>query len=273
MNSRKTYATGSVNPVLQMVVSVLAIGLVGLLGYRQLDRVLAPRKNVLVLTENITPGEQIRPEHIVLSSMRSNQMSEAVLIDPGTAIGRTLARPKRAGEPLYPSDFARAQVAPKIPLATIVPDGRVVTTLTLTNLTIPYRELQAGDRVDVLAAGKGPAGTRTSVVVVRDAYVLGYLAPPATPSTNGGRGRLMGLLGANPSSQNKPSPPGLMLAVLPKDVLPLAEIDGSGARISLALHNRETVKDGSMLTVQRIPYPRSIDVISGSNRESVKVIH
>ncbi|MFT5497330.1 MAG: hypothetical protein ACI9TH_002736, partial [Kiritimatiellia bacterium] len=44
MNYAKHQTTGSVaTPVLQMVVFVLAIGLLGLLGYRQLDRVLTPR--------------------------------------------------------------------------------------------------------------------------------------------------------------------------------------------------------------------------------------
>jgi Flp pilus assembly protein CpaB len=268
MKYPKNLTTGSVvNPVLQLVVFILAIGLLGLLGYRQLDRVLTPRRTVAVLSKALKAGEQLSAEHLTMTNLRSKHLSDAVLDDPGVAIGRILARNKREGEPIYPSDLARSSVGPKTPLAELVPEGRVITTMMLTNLTIPYRELKGGDRVDILAAGSSTRGQRSSSVIVRDAYVLGYLAPPVTRSEP--RRGLLGIMSS--AEKKKKTPPGLMLAVFPQDVLPLAEIDGTGVHVKLALHNSKTVKEDNMLRVERVPQSRTIDVIAGDKRESVEV--
>lgn len=270
MKYAKHQTTGSVaTPVLQMVVFVLAIGLLGLLGYRQLDRVLTPRRTVVVLSKAVGAGEKLSAENLTLTELRAKNLSGAVLEDPGAVIGRVLARDKRDGEPLYPSDLATSTAAARTPLAARVPEGRVVTTLMLTNLTIPYRELNAGDRVDILAAGNTRHGGRSSAVIVRGAYVLGYLSPPVSRSPTA-RG-LINLAKARPTEDKAKSNPGLMLAVLPTDVLPLAEIDGSGVHLSLALHNSQTVADNSMLEIKRSSTPRYVDVITGEKRESVQV--
>jgi Flp pilus assembly protein CpaB len=265
--SDRQYRRGQVNVVVQMVVFIAAVGLLAVLAYRQIDRILNPSRLVAVLNTDLKAGEAIQPEQIALTSVRSGSLPASVLEEPGDAVGRTLVRGKKAGDPLFPSDFSPLAAKPGTPLSSQVPAGRVVTTLTLTHLTVPYRELKGGDRIDVLVAGAGPDRRRTAKVMVRDAIVLGYLAAP-TPRTPPRRGLLGALSGNEP---DKKVPPGLMLAVLPSDVPALAEIQGSGAPLTLALHSRQSVESGERLRIARTPEARAVEVITGADRETVTV--
>lgn len=268
MKIRRKRRTGGVNPLLQLVVLVLAIGLVCLLAYRQISELVAPKRAVIVVSQTLKAGSVINEAHLRIRRLREDSVSAAALQDLNGYTGMRLVRDKEAGEPLYPGDFTANQGLSRTPLAHLVPEGRVVTTLTLSNRTIPYRELKVGDRIDILAAGRGADGSRSSAVCVRAAYVLGYLAPPPKSRKNSSKG-LLGLIAQE--GKDKSPPPGLMLAVFPAEVLPLARLDGSGAHMTLALHNPKTVEDGSIHTTQRIPSPHYVEVISGANRETVKL--
>ena len=261
---------GQVNVVVQMVVFILAIGLLALLAARQIDRIMNPRRTAVVLTESLKAGSVVNPELVAMGSFKSGEVAATLLDDPGEVAGRTLVRAKKAGEPLYPGDFSQSIGGGGPMLSSLVPEGRVVTTLTLTNLTVPYKELRAGDRVDILVGSAGADRKRTSTVMVRDAQVLGYLAPPARRQEKG-KG-LLGMLTSGNGEGKTTVPPGLMLAVKPTDVPALAEIQGSGAPLTLALHARKSVEEGKQLLVGRDLEARSVDVITGETRESIKVM-
>ena len=261
---------GQVNVVVQMVVFILAIGLLALLAARQIDRIMNPRRAGAVLTESLAAGSMVKPEQVAMGSFKSGEVAGTLLDDPGEVTGRTLVRAKKAGEPLYPGDFSQSSGGGGPMLSSLVPEGRVVTTLTLTNLTVPYKELRSGDRVDILVGSAGADRKRTSVVMVRDAQVLGYLAPPPARRENG-KG-LLGMLSGSGGEGKTKVPPGLMLAVKPTDVPALAEIQGSGAPLTLALHARKAVEEGKQLLVGRNPEARTVEVITGSKRETVKVM-
>jgi Flp pilus assembly protein CpaB len=268
MSERRFQSRGQVNVVVQMIVFISAIGLLAFLAYRQIDRVLNPERSVVVLTEAVKAGEAVKPEQVGIASFRSSNLPANVLDDPEELVGRTLVRGKQAGVPLYPSDLYPLAVRSGPALSTLVPADRVVTTLALTNLTVPHNSLKAGDRIDVLVAGTGPDRKRTSVVAAREAMVLGYLTPPKNRAEP--RKGLLGLVTSG-AEREKKIPPGLMLAVLPKEVPALAEVQGTNAAITIALHSRKSVDEGKMLTVGRVPVPKTVDVITGATRESIHV--
>ncbi|MFO1524223.1 MAG: hypothetical protein U1G05_19805 [Kiritimatiellia bacterium] len=154
MSNGRKLNRGQVNVVVQMVVFILAIGLLALLAARQIDRIMNPRRRRGGADGVAEGGEHGEGGAGGAGELQVGEVAATLLDDPGEVTGRTLVRAKKAGEPLSGGFFAGGGDGGPM-LSSLVPEGRVVTTLTLTNLTVPYKELRSGDRVDILVGSAG----------------------------------------------------------------------------------------------------------------------
>lgn len=260
---------GAVNPLFQLVVFVLALAVLGVLAYRQITRIGAFTRPVVVAATPITDGTILEPQQLQLIRMRKRAAPEGALGAISDVEGRLLLEPKRPGEPITLSDLRFRKARQRENLADLVPSGRVLTTLTLSNLTIPGKELQLGDRIDILASGQTDAGQPLARVAVRDAYVIGHIRrrrpPPGSPEN------ILGIDATPPQTQSTRQESALLLALWPDDVVPLAEVDASGLHITLVLHGTDTVRSNAMLDVGGDPAPKSVELIAGTERRKVFV--
>lgn len=257
---------GSVNHLFQLPVLGVGVAIVGLLAYRQVARVARPNPYVVIARSALAAGTVVQADDVKQVRRPEKDVPRGAFDDTDDVNGKRLVRAKERGDPLGADDFGVATSDRTQALAQHIPEGRVLTTLTIQNITIPHRGLRQGDRVDVLVAGQTPDNRRAARIVVRDAFIVGYVTPtsPRAPAHRG-------LLGIDRALGEGDAPPqtALLLALKPEDVLPIAEIDGAGAHLSLVLHS--STAEGEPLTVAGQPNPKAIDVIIGANRQRVIV--
>ena len=247
--------------VVRAVLLVAAVGLIGVLLYRQVSRMGGSRVAVWVSATDLRAGQNVSA-----GLMKQVQMlpPKGALVEHAAIEGRVLNVAKEAGQPFYVNDLAPRPVPP--PLATTVPSGRLLATVKVAVLDLPTKELRTADRLDIIQAG--PDGVR---MIAHDAYMMGNLTtrPPAGESN-----RIMGVDIAPPKA-DKPSAgaEALVLALFPKDVFPLAEAEASGGKLKIVLHSDAEVKANSLLD----PTPKkvagrslpAVEILKGTKREKV----
>jgi len=259
---------GSANHLFQLPVLGIGIAVVGLLAYRQVARIAHPSRAVVVAAVPLAAGHLIEKDDVKVVRRSADDVAPGAYAKRSEVEDRRLTRAKGPGEPILAVDFQPVTSAPGKSLSRQIPEGRVLTTLTLQNLTLPAHSFKQGDRVDILIAAHTQDRRRRARVVVRDAYVVGYVTPvrprPQEPKGLLGRG-----LGGG-EGQSGPKLTALLIALQPDEVLPVAEIDGSGQHVSLVLHSDEE-DAANPLVVSGGPPPRTVDLIVGANRERVLV--
>jgi Flp pilus assembly protein CpaB len=248
----------------------LAAVLLALLGYRLMARLTAPRGAVVTAAVALPKGAVLTPAQLTMAAVRRG-LPAGALQSPTQVQGRMLTVGKQAGEPILRADLAEPPPPPS--LSAMIPEGRVLTTLTIRHLSIPLTDLRRGDRVDVLTAGVTEKGQRVSRLVVRDAYVLGHALPAREGDEPQDKGKKRLGIDVRPpagplASENKGQV--LLLAVQPADVVSIAEVDGSNAHLSLVVHSRDSVKSGRLLSVGPVA-SGGIELISGTTRQRFSI--
>ena len=253
--------------VVRAALLVAAVGLVGVLLYRQGTRMYSVKRLVWVAAGDMKAGQMV-----TAGSLRPTQESnppKGAVVDRSNIEGRPLLQAKAAGQPFYPNDLAPKPVLPA--LATTLPTGRLLATLRLDNMDLPAQELRAGDRLDIVAADQ----KNGAVLIAHDAQVLGAIIPPPQAST-GDSGRVMGIDISIPGAAKDSAPASraaLILALRPVDVLPVSSAEVAGTRVKIILHSEAEVASGKMLNVvpppaKSAPIP-SVEILKGSKREKV----
>ena len=256
---------GSVNHLFQLPVLGVAVAVVGLLAYRQVARIARPSQLVVVARSALAAGTMVEDDDVKAVRRGAGDVPEGAISEEDDVTGKRLTRSKDRGEAFVLADFQAARDNGDHALASQIPEGRLLTTLTIRNVTLPRSGLRRGDRIDILVAGLTPQRYRAARVVVRDAYVVGYLSSTRPVSVEQKRG-ILGM----PSGEGDDGPPelSLILALEPDDVLPVAAIDGSGQHVTLVLHNPAA---DPQVNVASRPNPKPIDVITGAERKRLIV--
>ncbi len=243
---------------------IVAAVLVAVLGFRQVHRATATP--IWVAGAALAAGTRISSQDLKLVHQRKSSLPAGALVDRGDIEAQVIYRPKPGDRPFFAEDFIRPQRPAPIPLATLVPEGRVLTTVKVTQASVPYPQLRMGDRLELVAVG-GASGAR---VVASNAFLIGSLAPgrqaPAAKSTN----RLG--VDLSPPKQQKRGSGGLslILALRPEDVLPVAETQGSEVSITVVLHGHHEVKKGELLDIDSAG-PNVVELLVGARREEVSL--
>jgi len=259
---------GSANHLFQLPVLGIGIAVVGLLAYRQVARIAHPTRSVVVAAIPLAAGHVIDKDDVKVVRRSAEDVPPGAYAKRNEVAERRLARDKGAGDVILSVDFKPVTATPGTSLSRQIPAGRVLTTLTLQNLTLPAHSFKQGDRVDILIAGRTHDRRRAARVVVRDAYVVGYVTP-VRPRPREPKGLLGRSLGGG-EGEGGPKLTALLIALQPDEVVPVAEIDGSGQHVSLVLHSEEE-DAANPLVVSGGPPPRTVDLIVGANRERVLV--
>ncbi len=246
---------------------LVAALLVAFLAFRQVHRLTATP--MWVADAPLAPGTRISSGDLKLVRESKSSLPEGVLLDRGEIEGQVIYRPKAAGRPFFPGDFTRPARPAPTPLATIVPEGRVLTTVKITQTSVPYPQLRMGDRLELVAVGRaGGAGSKAHVVA-SNVFLIGSLAPGSRPAA-AAKSRL-GASVSPPKQQKKGTGGGglsLILALRPEDVLPVAEAQASEAPITVVLHGQNEVRKGELLDL-RTAGPKVVELLVGGEREEV----
>jgi len=247
---------------LQIGLLALALLLVAVLGFRQVQRVLTPSKEVWVASSSLPTGTTIGPENLKKMKIAESALPKGVLLDARAIAGRELARPKAPGAPFVRDDFQTSD-AEASAAAEMIPEGRVLTTVRIPRELVPYQNLKNGDHVDLVISGSGGYAR----VVAHDAFLIGFMKPksetPAPVPT--GRAALI----PPPLQQVRVAPTiGMVVGLHPEDALPLAQAIGGGARIQVVLHSKSEVASGQLL---ELPGHSPVELIAGAKRGQLVV--
>ena len=244
---------------------LLAAGLMA----RQVSR--ASSTQLLVARVPISPGEQIVAAKLGLAKVARSAIPAGALLDPNLVTGRTAIRAIAAGSAISAADVGTVTKA--VFLADAPPPGRVVITLSVPGTLLPVQQLRNNDQMEVLAVSRDGK----SRVVGRDAFFLGSMQTKAPARPSG----LSALVASASRSAPAAGVRGLVLAVRPEDVSPIAQAEARGDRITFAIHGRTEVQSGHLLDVSpRVPprtyaprssKPAEVELIAGSQRGKVTV--
>jgi pilus assembly protein CpaB len=127
----------------------------------------APTVPVLTAARDLAAGSVLTPEDLVQAAVPSALAPEGALPDLASATGRLLAGPVRRGEPLTDVRLLGSALLP--------PGSQVAVPVRLAEPAVGAL-LQAGDRIDVLAAS--PEGGVAAQVVATELVVLSVPALP-----------------------------------------------------------------------------------------------
>jgi Flp pilus assembly protein CpaB len=253
----------SIPYVLTIAVALL---LVAALAARQVSRAYSTR--VVVARDAIASGERIDASKLGFAEVAKGAVPPGVVLDPALIIGHIVQRPVAKGQAITATDFAAAMTPTKW-LSDAPPEGRVVVTVAVPGTLLPVQQLRLGDQLELL----GVSREGVSKVVGRDAYFLGAIkAARREPA----RGPLDSLV----QSAQAPRPTGvvgLVLAVRPEDVSPIAQAQAKGETIALALHGSREIVSGHLLeispthehTASVAAAPDQVELITGAHREKV----
>lgn len=245
-------ATGSI--ILFLASSMLA----SVLGIRQVDRMSL--EDAWVASADLKIGQIIIPRF--LDQQKIKPQEGQAMADPRALIGKRLTVDKKAGESFDPQDVIPVQTPT---LAQVVPEGRVLYTLTPDPSGIPVAQLRGGDRLDVLVSNRFGVTS-----VAKDVRLIGVMRPSRGAAASSDKG-VMSLL-----EQNRPAAAGgsgvtsLVVAVYPEDIYPLARI-GSKDKVTLVLHGARDMADGEPLTVKPVQTHREIEMVQGLTRKTIRV--
>lgn len=245
-----------------------AVLLVAVLAYRQIYRWSATP--LWIAAGELAPGTEIGEQDLKLVYQRGD-LPQGVLLDRSAIVGKTLYRPKTASHPFFAADLTpppKPKVEPPS-LTTAIPEDRVLAALEVEKMNVPYKNLRRGDRLEILAVGRGTPDGPAARVVAHDAFMIGTIAPSAPPPPPASQSRLGQSLDP-PKQQQKGSGQGLtlILGLHPGDALTLAEAQGTGATISVVLHGAREVERGELLRLEP-EGPKEVELIAGLSRETV----
>lgn len=242
--------------LLQIGLLAVALLLVGVLGFRQVQRLMNQRE-VWVASSDLPAGSTIGPQNLKRIKLSENALPKGTLADANAIAGRELSRPKQAGEPFVGGDFQGQERIAAV--AEMVPEGRVLTTIRVNRGLVPYRNLKSGDRLDIVSVGG------TARVVAHDAYLVGQLVASKPPAPPTGRAAMI-----PPAPQQNVTPPtiGLILALHPEDALPLAQATAGKGQVQVVLHGKTEVASGELI---ELPQKNPVEYIAGSRRTQLVV--
>ncbi|MGH9421594.1 MAG: SAF domain-containing protein, partial [Thermoanaerobaculia bacterium] len=211
----------SIPYVLTIAVALL---LVAALAARQLTRANAIR--VIAARDSIQSGERIDVSKLAVVDLPKGSVPTGAVIDATAIMGRVIQRTVTKGQPITAADFA-APVTPTKWLSDSPPAGRVVVTVAVPGTLLPVQQLRLGDQLELL----GVSHDGKSKVVGRDAYYLGAIQAARHETA---RGPLEGLVQSTQRDRRPTGVVGLVLAVRPEDVTPIAQAEAKGDSIALA---------------------------------------
>jgi Flp pilus assembly protein CpaB len=248
---------------LQIGLLALALLLVAVLGFRQVQRWLSPQQEVWVASADLPPGATLGAANLKKVRLAESALPKGALLEARALAGRELSRAKQEGQPFTRDDFATTE-REATAVAELVPEGRVLTTIRVQKALVPYKNLKSGDRVDVVAI---ESKSGTARVVARDAYLVGTMydrssAQPAPPRTG------LAALVPPPQAPRKPATVGLLLGLHPEDAMPLAEATGGRETIQVVLHGKTEVASGQLL---ELPGEMPVEFIAGSEKTLLTV--
>jgi Flp pilus assembly protein CpaB len=246
----------------------VAIILVAVLGFRQVQRYVSPSKEVWVASGSLPAGTTLGPDNFRKIKMPVSALPKGTIADARALAGRELSQPKDEGEPFVREDFAAAaQTYPSA--AEQVPEGRVLTTVRIAKAYVPYKNLKNGDRVDLVAVGRAKKPDGFARVVVRDAYLVGLIQSIETAQPQ----RQSGLAALVASSSQRPATDptvGLILALHPEDAVPLAQSQGQRDTLQVVLHGQTEVASGQLLELPERE-ASGVEYIAGSTTTRLTV--
>lgn len=257
-----------------MAILVAAIGLVGLLVYRQVDRLRGAVVPVWVAASDLEEGAVLTGENLVTASLREQSLPQATVRLRANIEGRELLRAKKQGESFQAGDLRRTRRDPGPGITEQVPEGRVLMTAILPGFPIAQLNemLRYEDRFDIFAQGRGEP-----LHLAHDVIFLGWIAPRQAQSSDNGGGRV-GLVdtlteAANTAGSRGSGPTPLLLGVRPEDVRRLVWALNARVRLSVIIHGRDEVREGKLLPFPVQPRPRAevVDLIAGSKRRKVSL--
>lgn len=248
---------------LQIGLLALAVLLVAILGFRQVQRWLTPQQEVWVAAADLPAGATLGGDNLKKLKLDQSALPKGAVLDARALAGRELARPKQEGQPFTRDDFAGTE-REAAAIAEMVPEGRVLTTIRVPKALVPYKNLKNGDRIDVVVTSARGDDAR---VVARDAYVVGTMfnRTPAQPAQ--ARTGLAALV-PPPQAPRAPATVGLLLALHPEDAMPLSEATGGRDALRVILHGKTEVASGQLL---EIPVETPIEFIAGSKKTELTV--
>lgn len=255
---------GHSKPYLKIALLALAVVLVGILLYRQIDRLAGPKRTVWVPRSNLALGAVVDEDDFKAVRVREDEVPRGAVTDVRQVAGRTLVRVKAAGTPLVASDFATTQGGSGS-IAGLVPEGRVLMTLRVSDRKLPFPELRRGDRLDLLATGGRGQGTS----VASDAYFLGWIRPADDQTGSEESARIFGIDISPPGRAPADGTVSLLLALRPEDVYNVARAESTAAPVSIVLHGQSEVQEGRLLELPVAPDPARVELIAGATRKTV----
>jgi Flp pilus assembly protein CpaB len=243
----------------------VALLLVAALAARQMTRAYSTR--VVVARDSIASGDRIDASKLTFADVAKGAVPAGALLDPAVIIGHVVQRPVAKGQAITATDFAAA-ITPMKWLSDAPPEGRVVVTVSVPGTLLPVQQLRLGDQFELL----GVSREGQSRVVGRDAYYLGAIKASRREPAHGPLDSLV-------QSTQAPRPTGvvgLVLAVRPEDVSPIAQAEAKGETIALALHGSREIVSGHLLQISPprehasvAAAPNQVELITGAHREKV----
>lgn len=227
------------------------------LGFRQFDHFSS--ETVWVTNTTLNVGQVITQEVLTTENVTKDRAKGAIK-DPKSIIGKKLKVSKKKGQLISAADV---KTATRPSLSHHVPAGWVVYSLTPKSGTIPYSQLNSGDRLDILVRGR--LGVRTAA---RDVRLIGLLNPRGSNSGKQPSSALLKSLAGPSSAKNEATT--LVLAVRPDAVYPLASI-GDLEATTVVLHSAHDTQDGSIPTIGPSKRYHEVEIVSGLKRNKVKI--
>ena len=248
------------------VLLILAILLVGVLLFRQVDRWIGPKATAWVASANLQAGSLLGEDQVAPKKMRQKSLPDGAVTDPGSLEGMRLRRAKSSGEPIVAGDLVPGNAQAQPGLSGMVPEGRVLVALRFEPHSAPYTQYRRGDRLEVVSVGND--GSR---VVASDAFLIGWITPASGGNGNGKKDTLFGIDLSPPTLVRAGGNSSLLLGLHPEHVFPVAEAEAAGAKMSFVLHGEKELREGRLLSLPAPGPDSAVELIAGARRVQVAV--
>ena len=251
---RKKRFSGSASTLIAAF--VLASCLVAVLGVRQASRLFM--QPAWVAIQDLKAGAVLS----MASLEKARTSVEGGVEDLAALVGKQLKVDKNKGEAFTPQDIV-SPTRSRAGLASVVPEGRVVYSITPSLASIPYTEIKYSDSLDVMVS----RGSGRVFVAARDAHLMGVHSPEASPQQAQQNDSAFAAMLA-PAKPESVSGKTLVLAVRPTDIYALAGIQ-EGDKVSLVLHSEADAANGDPKAI--VPSYRYVEVVNGVSRSTTAV--
>lgn len=231
-------------------------------SYRQYSRYFGT-DSVVVAKVDLNAGVPVAASQLGLMQLPRDQVLPAAVTSPQLIIGKAPTTGVKAGSVVTQFDFAPL----RLDLKQFIPEGRVLYSLNVSNKTLPVSGISRGDSVDIIVAGLSSEDKqRIANVLVRDARMVAVSAARNVEPPQESKKSAFGVdLSPVPDENEKTPESTLMLAVLPEDVVPLAEADGSGLHLAVVLHGDSESAEDRL----RVKNRKRVQVIQGKDSKLV----